>query len=415
MRLALAFRISFFAALGINIFPQASAAQSGGQAGAYLRIGAGVRALGMGGAFVAVANDVTANYWNPAGLGRIAEPQFIGMYSLLALDRRYNYVAATYPFRAAGTVSLGWINYSVVNAEARDATGALTGDFANGENAFLISYGKTLSHAVALGGTIKLLSHELAGRSASGVGYDLGVWFKPRGFLAFGASLQNLQTRIYWDDRAKTKETFPQMKRLGVEVKPLSFVTLGVDHEIGVRQNGKWHAGGEFDLGHKLVLRAGSNAGALGIGVSLQPPISRQTMIIEYGLSQDPIGPGFAHQFSLLLKLDQPIRLASGDNTVAPDSNFTPAVKPRRVEHVVAEIIEVRPPYIIVGSSNLSSLQNGAKVKIYQSHLGDEMGQYYGAGEALDVSVRYAIIKMPQEKSAAACAVGEKLVLKTVY
>lgn len=412
MRFSLAFALLSLTIFSVHILPEKSAAQSGGQAGAYLRLGAGVRALGMGGAFVAVANDVTANYWNPAGLGRIAEPQLIGMYSLLALDRRYNYVAAAYPFRAAGTVSLGWINYNVANVEARDASGALTGDFANGENAFLISYGRILSHAVALGGTVKLLSHELAGRSASGVGYDLGVWFKPREFLALGASVQNLQTRIYWDDRAKTQETFPPMERLGAQVRPLPFVTLSVDYEIVARQNGKWHAGGEFDLGHKLLLRLGNNAGALGFGVSLLPPVSRQAMIIEYGLSQDPVDAGFAHQFSLLLKLNQPVRPATGDHAVAPDSNFTPAAKPRRVERVVAEIIEVRPPYIIVSSDNLSSLQNGVKVKIYQSRLGDETGHYYGAGEALDVSARYAIIKLPEEKSAAACAVGEKLVLK---
>ena len=36
----------------------------------FLRIGAGVRAAGMGEAFVAVANDATATHWNPAGLGQ---------------------------------------------------------------------------------------------------------------------------------------------------------------------------------------------------------------------------------------------------------------------------------------------------------------------------------------------------------
>lgn len=398
----------------VHTLAEKSIAQNGGQAGAYLRLGAGVRALGMGGAFVAVANDVTANYWNPAGLSRIAEPQLIGMYSRLALDRHYNYVAAAYPFHAAGTVSLGWVNYSVTKIEARDATGALAGDFANGENALLISYGKTLSHAIALGGTAKLLRHELAGSSASGVGYDFGVCFKPREFLALGASVQNVQTRIYWNDHAKRKESFPLIKRFGVQVRPLPYASLGVDYESVARQNGRWHVGGEFDFGHQLILRAGNNAGALGIGVSLLPQISRQPMIIEYGLSQDPIGAGLAHQFSLLLKLNQPVRLATGDRTVAPDSNVTPVVKSWRVERVIAEIIEVRPPYLIVGSSNLLSLQNCGQIKVYQARLGEETGRYYGAGEALDVSARYAIIKLPAEKSATACVVGEKLVLEIV-
>ena len=49
-------------------------------AGEFIALGVGGRALAMGGAFVAVANDVTAGYWNPAGLARITYPQFILMH-----------------------------------------------------------------------------------------------------------------------------------------------------------------------------------------------------------------------------------------------------------------------------------------------------------------------------------------------
>ena len=40
-------------------------------AGEFLATGVGARALGMGGAFVAISNDVTAGYWNPAALAHI--------------------------------------------------------------------------------------------------------------------------------------------------------------------------------------------------------------------------------------------------------------------------------------------------------------------------------------------------------
>ena len=35
----------------------------------------GVRSMGMGGAFIAVADDVNTVYWNPAGLSDVREPQ----------------------------------------------------------------------------------------------------------------------------------------------------------------------------------------------------------------------------------------------------------------------------------------------------------------------------------------------------
>ncbi|MEK9136891.1 MAG: UPF0164 family protein, partial [Bacteroidota bacterium] len=49
-------------------------------AGEFISLGVGGRALGMGGAFVALANDVTAGYWNPAGLSHIYYPQFTLMH-----------------------------------------------------------------------------------------------------------------------------------------------------------------------------------------------------------------------------------------------------------------------------------------------------------------------------------------------
>ncbi len=49
-------------------------------AGEFLSIGVGGRALGLGGAFVALANDVTAGYWNPAGLAQVNYPEFTLMH-----------------------------------------------------------------------------------------------------------------------------------------------------------------------------------------------------------------------------------------------------------------------------------------------------------------------------------------------
>ena len=48
---------------------QAHANRTGGDAYPFLKIGVGAKAMGMGGAFVSLADDGTAPYWNPAGLG----------------------------------------------------------------------------------------------------------------------------------------------------------------------------------------------------------------------------------------------------------------------------------------------------------------------------------------------------------
>ena len=60
------------------------AADEGAHAAEFLSHGVGARALGMGSAFVAIADDATATYWNPAGLTKVKKHSFSAMYSILS-------------------------------------------------------------------------------------------------------------------------------------------------------------------------------------------------------------------------------------------------------------------------------------------------------------------------------------------
>jgi len=51
--------------------------------GAFLLRGMGARAVGMGEAFTAVADDATAISWNPGGLGQLNSPEVIAMYDVV--------------------------------------------------------------------------------------------------------------------------------------------------------------------------------------------------------------------------------------------------------------------------------------------------------------------------------------------
>ncbi|HPT47104.1 MAG TPA: UPF0164 family protein, partial [Candidatus Rifleibacterium sp.] len=80
----------FMAALSLSTMSTAHA-ESAGQAGAYLKMGVGARALGMGSAFTAVADDSTASFWNPAGLARLEKSEGSFMHADLTMDREYNF------------------------------------------------------------------------------------------------------------------------------------------------------------------------------------------------------------------------------------------------------------------------------------------------------------------------------------
>jgi len=414
--------------ISCSICVNVSLAQEGGRAGMFLRLGAGGRALGLGGAFVAAANDVTAGYWNPAGLHHLTAPQFSGMYSLMAFERQYNYVALAYPFTKLGAISLSWINYRVGDIEKRDRDGLVTGGFSDNENAFLISYGKALLPFFALGGTFKLLRHDLAGRSASGLGFDAGLQLKPWDFLALGISAQNLQTHIRWNHADKAKEIFPLRKRVGAQISPLSFLHLGVDYEMSTPQAGRLHAGGEIYFNQMAGLRMGYNHGKMTFGASLMKVTSTKNIEFDYSLVQDPISHGSIHQFSVLLQFNKapspvisngvapsnPPRQQTTVKEKTPRSNFRIAAPEVSDSIYLVEVIEIRPEYIIVASNHLIGLQTNSSLKLYKSMQGKETGRPYGAGVVAEVRPPYAVIQMHKEKSRSRIIVGEKLLLKVM-
>ena len=82
-----------------------------GQPGAFLRLGYGVKALGMGSAFTAIANDGSALLWNPAGLSQLKQMEISGMYSILSMDRQQNYASISFPIQNFATFGFGWLQY----------------------------------------------------------------------------------------------------------------------------------------------------------------------------------------------------------------------------------------------------------------------------------------------------------------
>src|SRR3989338_7819277 len=76
-----------------------TAAQAAGTSAAqFLKMGAGARAAAMGGAFSAVADDVTAGYLNPAGFSQLSAPEISVMHNEGLVNTNYQYLAAAMPY-----------------------------------------------------------------------------------------------------------------------------------------------------------------------------------------------------------------------------------------------------------------------------------------------------------------------------
>jgi hypothetical protein len=152
----------------------------GGTSGEFLLLGAGARGAALGGAFAALTQDVTALYYNPAGLSQMARPQaMVSTYSYVA-NTRYSWVGIGLPMsggaRAVG-VSVGTFGFSdqpVYTLEDPDGTGET---YSVAETFLGLTYSQNFSDRFSAGFTAKMISDHLGSTSATGFAVDFGTNF----------------------------------------------------------------------------------------------------------------------------------------------------------------------------------------------------------------------------------------------
>ena len=161
-------------------------------AGEFLTKGAGARAYGMGGAFVAAANDATAAYWNPAGLALIDDIEITTMHSAQSDLQSYDFLNIAFNTQSAGSYALSYLRLGVGDIQVTNADSpTVVGTTQYSDQAALLSGGWKLGKQFAIGGTIKLLKTDAGSASAFGFGSDLGFLFKPIKELTFGLTARD--------------------------------------------------------------------------------------------------------------------------------------------------------------------------------------------------------------------------------
>lgn len=167
----------------VLMLPTALLAQSvsrvGTTAAPFLKIGVGARGLAMGEASVTQASDVTALYWNPAGLGMMTRNQFILNHYDYVAELSFNYAGVAIRLPNVGTIGFQFTYLGAPDIERttllqQDGTGEMVSAsfYAAG-----LSFGRSLTDRFAIGGTVKLIQENLWHSKASGVSLDLGILY----------------------------------------------------------------------------------------------------------------------------------------------------------------------------------------------------------------------------------------------
>jgi len=202
----------FVALIGMsNVYAQNNISKRGTGAADFLNIGVGSKAISMGSAFVAVASDISAIYWNPAGLARLTGTNLMVDYTDWFADIKYNSIALSYSTEEVGTFGFSYFSSDIPDQEVTTETYPE----GNGQvlsvkqSVFSISYSLQLTDRFSIGFNPKVIYESYAKTTAYGFALDLGALYDTpfegvklgMAISNFGAKmqLQGTETTILYD------------------------------------------------------------------------------------------------------------------------------------------------------------------------------------------------------------------------
>lgn len=305
----------------------------------FLKIWVEPRGAAMGGAFSAVANDITSLYWNPAGISWVERPSVIFSDVEWFADIRNNFLGYVHPTQA-GDFGL---SLTVLSMGKEDIT-TLEQPYGTGEKwgamsmAVGFTYGRWFTKEFAFGMSTKYIYETILDATSSGILFDFGVLLYPGvwGSLRGGFVISNFGPDLTFHGGPLVEKMFrenwtagqgpvevelqaatyppPLCLKFGIAYDPIDTpehrVTLALDLSHPNDGSEKVHIGGEYTWADLISLRSGfrydpdlwedraTSTEGLTFGVGMKYPIGPQ--LYNFGYAGEDRGYlGLKHRFCL--------------------------------------------------------------------------------------------------------------------
>lgn len=284
---------------------------SPGTAGApFLKIGIGAKASAMGGAFCAIADDISAVYWNSAGLVQLTKPEISTMYNDWFQGIGHGFLGFGFPtsLKKAIGISVIYLNTGKIPGYEEGIVGSppvSSGNFSARDTAFTFSYATVLTESISVGMNIKGITQKIENEEVSAFALDLGQLYQtPIEGLILATVIQNIGSRIKYaleGDKLPLTLKFGSAYRL--QGQPLS---IACDLTKSIDNDWKINLGVEVWLKNLIALRGGFNSQVFkdfGTGVSCGFGTTIKHYQIDYAfVPYDELGN--THRFSITFRFD---------------------------------------------------------------------------------------------------------------
>lgn len=230
----------------------------------FLNIGVDARAMGMSNSVIASVNDVTAGYWNPAGLANISDTwQAAAMHAeYFASIAQYDYLSYAQPVDALSTVGVSFIRFGVDDildtTELIDNDGNVDYDriqkFSAADYALIASYARKSKKYRNLnyGGNVKIIYRQIGDFAQSiGFGFDLGAQYNLKGWQ-FGANFRDVTSTFnswsFDEDKLKKLEDLGNSRPDETLELTIPRLLLGVGKDFKLNEKYDLHTELNFDI-----------------------------------------------------------------------------------------------------------------------------------------------------------------------
>ncbi len=304
-----------------QLFPTLGGQRAGISTAQFLKIGVGSRASAMGDAFIAVANDASALYWNPAGAVQTKENQIIFSHNVWVVDIQHEFLGGIYHLSDNDVLGVA---FTALHMQDMPVTTEVmpfgTGEyFSVGDFAAALTYSRKMTNQFSFGATIRYIDETFDKLKMRGVMIDLGTFYwTGLGTTRFAVAITNFGNQLAPDGKVvlfghRQKSSWqsfspPTIFRIGFAFEPINTeynrLTLSAQLNHPNDNSENVSAGFEYSWRDIFYLRGGYRFNVenknYSFGAGFHIPVKIADVKVDYSFNNFE-RLGAAQRFSILL------------------------------------------------------------------------------------------------------------------